>query len=115
MPKIIRMSPDYSCELLWDEETADYLELTSLPISPQLIQRMNLWQQAFENILDLDDPANSAFSSEQEEEDFESEGLAIAQQLQAELGFDYEIYYNNQSVLGSNINHRIKVKKEVKG
>ncbi len=101
MPRIIRMSPDYSCELLWDEETADYLELASLPLSSRLINRMTLWQQAFEGILDLDDPAKSAFSSEQEEKDFEREGLVIAQQLQAELGSDYEIYYNNQLILST--------------
>ncbi|NJK36048.1 MAG: hypothetical protein HC919_14525 [Oscillatoriales cyanobacterium SM2_2_1] len=49
-------------------------------------------------MLDLDEPYNTGFKSKGDREAFEKEGLAIARQMQAELGESYEIYYRDQPV-----------------
>ncbi len=94
MSKIIHLSPDYDCEPLWDDESGDYLETSSLPISAQLKARIAQWQNAFNAILNRNNPRQSAFPSPQHEQDFHQEGTAIAQQLQAELGPSVQICYN---------------------
>lgn len=67
MAKIIRMRPDYSCEPLWDEDTADYIESEDLQLSPGLVQRLHQWQARYDQILNLDNPRNSDFASPEEE------------------------------------------------
>ncbi|KGF72388.1 hypothetical protein DO97_09015 [Neosynechococcus sphagnicola sy1] len=98
MPKIIRMAADYDCEPLWDSEEADYVPAEELVLSQQTMERLDEWQAAYDAILNLQDPYEIAFPSPEAEAAWDQEGLALANQLQKELGEEYEIHYNNQPV-----------------
>ncbi len=56
-------------------------------------QRLLQWSEIYNQILNLDDPASSDFSSEEEAEEFEREGFRLWKQLQKELEPDYDIFY----------------------
>lgn len=94
----IKVEPEYNYYVLWNVEEADYLEGSDLLLSIGLIDRIRHWQDTFDATLNQDYPPDSGFASPEEEIAFEQEGLAIAEQIQAELGNDYEIYYRDQRV-----------------
>jgi hypothetical protein len=60
------------------------------------IERLLNWQKIYDGIIDWDDPAAAGFASLEEEIAFEREGVNLWQQLQRELGNDYEIVYFSQ-------------------
>ncbi|WP_036535410.1 hypothetical protein [Neosynechococcus sphagnicola] len=97
MPKKLRLVADYNCDPLWDEE-GEMREPSEFPLSQETIDGLNQWQTAYDAILNLQDPYAIAFPSPEAEAAWEQEGLALAKQLQEELGEEYEIHYNNQPV-----------------
>ncbi|MDY6938915.1 MAG: hypothetical protein SWY16_14740 [Cyanobacteriota bacterium] len=97
---------DYWCYPLWDCDNGGDLNPEDLEISKNLKQDLKEWAETFDNILDLDDPANSGFKSIQEEEEFERRGLELWEHKKNELGDEYCVQYFSQTqhkVLGDRL------------
>lgn len=93
MSKKIKLMAEYNYSPLWDMETADNIDLDELPLSRVVRQKLNDWAQIYDQIIDWNDPANSDFPNESARDAFEQQGLALWQQLQAELYPHYQISY----------------------
>jgi hypothetical protein len=100
--KKIKLMTDYFSWPLWhvgDGQAGD-IDLNTLPISEGLIKRLSDWQDTYDAILNMDDPASSGFNSPEEEMLFEQEGKRLLKDLQEELGENYEVIWGNPD-LGS--------------
>ena len=94
----IEMQPDYSCEPLWNLDTANFAYPEDLPLLTKTVERLKKWQNVYDHLLDLEEPFNIGFKTIENSQIFEQEGLSIAEQIQSELGDGYEIYYRNERV-----------------
>lgn len=63
----------------------------NLPISEELRSRLLRWSAVYDETLDIDNPLNSGFQSEEQEIDFKREGELLLECLREELGSDYMI------------------------
>lgn len=79
---------DYQCFPLWEASpgVVGNIDPQDLPISSSLKQRLMTWAIRFNTTLNMNDPANSGFESEQAAYAFRQEGELLAQSLQEELG-----------------------------
>ncbi|MDX0559430.1 hypothetical protein GOC96_16000 [Sinorhizobium medicae] len=93
--KALKLMADYHCHPLWEDggDIVGNVDPASLPISEDLIRRLNSWSAKFDATLDLSDPTNSGFASEALASAFVGEGLALCRALQAELGDGYLVRY----------------------
>ncbi|UOO81474.1 hypothetical protein LVJ83_11050 [Uruburuella testudinis] len=97
----LKLMADYFCSPVWDDSSnykTEYLggyniELTSLPISLQLIKELEQWAACFDDILVTHAPQLSDFESPQDEDNFHQRGRELADKLQNELGADYVVRY----------------------
>ena len=91
--RVIKLMADYQCFPLWDAATGSVGNINpdDLPISYSLRSRLMAWAAVFDATLDMNDPASSGFESEEAANDFRIEGVALAQQLQDELGKAYAV------------------------
>ena len=108
MYKRIKLMTDYNYYPLWDMDDVGDIEPWELPLSEETIERLLNWQKIYDGIIDWDDPASAGFASEQEEIAFEREGVNLWQQLQKELGDEYEIVYFSQ-LLHRVVSHRAEL------
>lgn len=95
MTQHLKLMADYSAYPIWlDEEGAGYsIDPATLPISSELANRLLAWADIYHATLNLENPATSGFTSSQEEDEFEKEGVQLWLQLKRELGSDYEVSY----------------------
>ena len=95
MKKQIKLMPDYHCYPLWWMESVATGDISpaTLPLSAETISRLELWVDAYDALLNPDDPYTSDFPSEREKEAFEQEGIRLWKQLRAELAPEYEVFY----------------------
>lgn len=93
MSKKIKLMADYDSYPLWDMEDPDNINPNELPLKQETIQSLLNWSKAYDNILNLDDPASSDFSSEREAEKFEKEGIKLWKRLHEELKENYQVFY----------------------
>ena len=96
MLKRIKLMPDYDCYPLWDMDDVGEFEPEELPLSVSTVERLLQWQDTYDGILNRDDPASSDFASEEDRVAFEQEGISLWQQLQKELGDEYEVFYMSE-------------------
>ena len=91
--RIIKLMPDYQCFPIWDMTSAAYgdLDPKALPISELLQGRLMSWAQAYDGTLNLKDPSNSGFLTEDAKDAFEAEGVRLANRLREELGPQFVI------------------------
>jgi hypothetical protein len=88
--KAIKLMPDYQCSPLWYHESEDpnefgEVDLDSIEISQELLGQLNNWASIYDSILNLEDPANSDFSSKRDEVNFVLEGYEIVDKLKDQL------------------------------
>lgn len=85
--------PDYQCFPLWEigENIYDNIDPNDLPISQELKRDLYAWADTYESFLNLEDPLNSRFVSEEEEKQFETDGENLQKRLQEELGENFKI------------------------
>ncbi|CBN58573.1 MULTISPECIES: hypothetical protein [Kamptonema] len=95
MVKKIRLMADYGCDPLWGEDADNIgdIDPITLPISQDTINRLSKWVKAYDATLNQDYPPDSDFSSPEEAEAFDREGVNLWLQLQKELAPEYEVYY----------------------
>jgi hypothetical protein len=110
MVQRIKLMADFDCYPLWDRDDGGDIEPWELPLSEETIERLLNWQKIYDGIIDWDDPAAAGFANEQEEIDFEREGISLWQQLQKELGDEYEVIYKSQ-LLHRVVSHRSELEK----
>lgn len=94
----IRLMADYQSWPLWwqaPHEPGD-IDPRILPLSDETRDRLRKWSDAYDAILNWDDPASSGFATEAEEEAFEEEGEALWKQLQIELEGQYRVLYQGR-------------------
>ena len=91
--KILKLMADYDSFPLWDASPNEFgnVDPERLPLSPQLKANLAEWARSFDKTLDRDDPMNSGFANPGEEEAFKTQGRALAERLQAELGSEFLI------------------------
>jgi len=89
--RTIKLMADYQCYPLWEASPGEVgnVDPGELPISSLLKEQLMMWAAKFDATLDMDDPANSGFESEKAADEFRNEGMALARQLQDELGAAY--------------------------
>ena len=87
--------PDYDCWPLWGVGEATNIDPKSLPLSPQTIDKLLKWANAYDQTLNQDYPPDSDFKSEKERTGFNLLGRELLQALKQELGHEYEIIYRN--------------------
>ena len=89
---------DYHCWPLWwaGDHPPGNIDPTTLPLSPQTIERLLRWADAFDATLNPNDPATSGFTNQQAFEAWEREGLKLWLRLRAELAPAYDVRYKSQ-------------------
>jgi len=85
---VVKVMADYQCHPLWDTSPGVYgdVDPNTLPISAELKQQFADWARAFDETLDLEDPANSGFKTAEAKAAFKEQGIQLAERLQRELG-----------------------------
>lgn len=94
----LKLMPDYGCYPLWEtlDSGLDNINPERLGISRDLAEALNHWACEYDAILNMDDPADSRFPSEESELRFESMGRHLFEALQRELGGKFTVSYFSQ-------------------
>ncbi|MEQ1754962.1 MAG: hypothetical protein ABL973_12605 [Micropepsaceae bacterium] len=80
-PVNLRLQPDWQCHPLWDADTGDNVSQYALELPHELMDRIERWDDLFQDTYDGDDPSSSGFKSEHERQLYREEGKAIAAEL----------------------------------
>jgi hypothetical protein len=99
MVKQIKLMADYDCYPLWVYEDMDLMDNphpSELPLDASTVERLLQWQDTYDGILNREDPASSDFASVEDRVAFEQEGISLWQQLQKELGDEYDVFYMSE-------------------
>lgn len=92
----INISPEYNCYSLWisvNNQIYQNVNSFELEISDLLKERITLWEEKYELTFDVDNPINSGFKTNEEEVEFENEGIELCKLLKLEL-INIEISFN---------------------
>lgn len=92
MARKIKLHTEYGGWPIWGVGELANVNPAKLPISQEMIDRLNKWQLAYNSTL-ADYPPDSGFPSVEAREEWYREGIRIWMKLQQELGSDYEVYY----------------------
>jgi len=98
--RAIKLMADYQCYPLWEasSEVVGNIDPETLPLSKELIDRLNTWANDYDATLNLDDPAASGFANEQAKEEFASRAIMLAEDLRSELGPEYIVKTGPSSI-----------------
>lgn len=80
-PERLRLAPEYHCSPLWDDERGNMLLPGDLALSPELVARINAWDDEFQATYLEDNPLGAVFPSVAAERVWVREGYAIAGDL----------------------------------
>lgn len=96
--KKIKLMADYHCHPLWGTTPEEFGDISpdEIPISSELKYSLKEWAERYDAILNKDDPASSAFKSEEEEKRFIDDGYKLAYLLHEEIGNEYIIIYHSK-------------------
>ncbi|MGB3754944.1 MAG: hypothetical protein WBA07_01035 [Rivularia sp. (in: cyanobacteria)] len=100
MKEKIKLMADYGCYPLWwvNSEKIGDIDPETLPLSQETINRLEKWAEMYDEILNEDEPTLSSFSSNDEQESFEKEGINLWKQLKQELASTYEVVYFSEKL-----------------
>lgn len=100
MKEKIKLMADYGCYPLWwvNSKKIGDINPETLPLSQQTINRLEKWADMYDGKLNEDEPALSGFSSNEEQEIFEEEGIDLWKQLKKELTSNYEVIYFSEKL-----------------
>ncbi|MBF2013898.1 MAG: hypothetical protein IGS23_01535 [Rivularia sp. T60_A2020_040] len=100
MKETIKLMADYGCYPLWwvNSEKIGDIDPETLPLSQQTINRLEKWAEMYDAKLDENEPALSIFSSNEEQQIFEEEGINLWKQLKQELATNYEVVYFSEKL-----------------
>ncbi|MFJ2555433.1 MULTISPECIES: hypothetical protein [unclassified Streptomyces] len=91
----VRVHPDYDCFPTWlhHGDDSDNVAPDTLPVSDGLARDLAAWGAEFDATLDRDNPVDSGFHTEADEQDFAARGEGLARRLQEELGAGVPVVY----------------------
>lgn len=90
----IKVMADYNCWPLWAADgEVDNIDPASVPLSVGLRRALLDWADAFDAILDHDDPAASGFASPEARVAFDRRGRELAQRVAGELRETHRVLY----------------------
>jgi hypothetical protein len=92
-PVKLKVMPDYFCWPIWHDggsQGVGPIDPSTLPLSARLVQEFEVWQEEYDQSLNMADPPASRLADESR---FEREGRRLARALQAELGTTYAVRY----------------------
>lgn len=81
VPKHLRLAPDWQRWPLWDAETGDNVSYFRLNLPDALAERIEAWDDAWQETYNGDDPPSSGFKTEIEQQSYVDEGRSIVQEL----------------------------------
>ena len=85
---------DYSSyPLWWSGERVGNIRPEDLLLNPELIRRLNEWAYRYDKTLNEDYPPESGFPTDQDEIEFEREGIRLWIELRESLSSDYDVLY----------------------
>ena len=86
---------DYECFPVWctDSDNLGNVDPNQLPISQELKRDLFAWADTYDNTLNYEDPSNSGFRSEEDEQKFRENGIQLYQRLQKELGKEFKVTF----------------------
>lgn len=87
----LRLMPEFGCWPVWSNSSPYNVNPADLPISVNLRDAIYDWGKQYNDILNLDDPVSSCFSSQNAESAFKAEGVLLLNRLRAELGDQFEL------------------------
>lgn len=89
----IRFMPEYECYPLWkfNDGIYDNISPSDLPLSDELIEDIDKWDDSFQSTYNKLDPVTSGFSNSLEEKNFFSQSELLKQRLITELSCDYQV------------------------
>jgi len=94
----IKLRPEYQCWPLWSTDIffngAYNIDPDSLPISEKLKKKINDWREIYDATLNIDYPPDSRFADKKAFDFFKEIGREIRNNLQSELGSNYQIDYD---------------------
>jgi hypothetical protein len=93
--RTIKLMPDYRCFPLWNVSPGDYVNISpeSLPISNRLQDDLTGWANEYDLTLDLSNPADAGFDTQESADNFVQIGHNLVERLRAELGLNYKVTY----------------------
>ncbi|MGB3642813.1 MAG: hypothetical protein WBA39_35305 [Rivularia sp. (in: cyanobacteria)] len=91
---------DYGCYPLWwvNSEKIGDIDPETLPLSQETINRLEKWADMYDAKLNEDEPGLSSFSTNEEQDNFEEEGISLWKQLKQELASTYEVVYFSEKL-----------------
>lgn len=94
--RMLKVMADYQCFPLWEAsgESVRNVDPTALPLSSELMDRLNAWATNVDTTLNLDDPATSGFSTDVAERTFHDQGRHLSYLLNEGLGDGYAVIYD---------------------
>jgi hypothetical protein len=79
------------------KDWTDKIDPADLPLSQEIIDRLNAWQAIYDKTFNEEYPSEPFDWNQQEQEFYEAEGISLWEQLQQELGHEYEVFYRRDS------------------
>lgn len=95
MAQELKLMADYAVWPLWD--TNGNVDPESLPISAELQARLDAWAEVFDGTVNRDDPRTARWSSPEDAQRWNEQGVALWHDLQHELGPDYVVCYFSEA------------------
>lgn len=91
----LKLMTDYHCFPLWDMDEPTNVDPAALPLSEELRTELDRWAEAYDALLNDDDPASSGFASDDARLAFDQVGLGLWVKLSSELGPAYRVWYRS--------------------
>jgi aryl-alcohol dehydrogenase-like predicted oxidoreductase len=91
----LKLMADYECHPLWEifEDGLENIDPNTLGLSRDLDESLDQWAREYDASLNTNDPLNSGFTSEEAENNFESEGKRLFEDLKEQLCSEWVITY----------------------
>lgn len=80
-PRNLRLRPEWQSHPLWNADIGDNISPWELDLPEELLNRIERWDDLFQDTYNGDDPASSGFKSAEDERLYREEGKAIAIEL----------------------------------
>jgi hypothetical protein len=91
--KYLKLSPEYECSPLWVSVDGDFYENLNIDASPFnefLRSKISDWAINFEGTLNQDYPPESGFTTFEDEEKFEQDGVEIWKHILSHYASEYD-------------------------
>lgn len=88
-----KLMPEYGCSPVWrvSSRPAENIPISELPVSDELRESLEKWDEEFQSTFNVDYPPDSGFADPKDREAYLSRGEALLEQLRKELpGSDIE-------------------------